>query len=279
MFDGVHRGHKRVLGLMEAVGRQLKLPTVLVTFDPHPCTLLRPDFRLPLLSSLADRMELLAATGTVDYCIVLPFDRRRRGETVDEFVRDTLVDRLGMRSLVVGENFACGKGRRGDIAYLQMLGATLGFTVHPVPLRLYFEPSALAYCSSSETRRLIQLGNISGAAALLERPHEMNGTVVGPSWRIRHVVDLELPEGMCAPPADDYWGTVRRQDKASSWVVASMHVREDRLAKKRIVRLIAREEPGVYSGDTMALRFFDKMLNLKGGGLPRNAPAAAAGAW
>jgi riboflavin kinase/FMN adenylyltransferase len=70
MFDGVHRGHRRVLDLLRDNGRQRSLPTVLITFDPHPRAVLRPEFRPPLLSSLADRIALLAGTGAVDYCLV-----------------------------------------------------------------------------------------------------------------------------------------------------------------------------------------------------------------
>src|SRR5437870_1564042 len=155
MFDGVHRGHRRVLGQLRDVGRERGLPTVLVTFDPHPRALLRPESTPPLLSSLADRMELLAATDALDYCVVLSFDQRRSEESAEDFVRGTLVARLGMRALVVGENFVCGRGRSGNVATLRALGAGLGFSMHPVALRSAAESQALDPCSSSRTRRLI----------------------------------------------------------------------------------------------------------------------------
>ena len=104
MFDGVHRGHRRVLRKLRDQGLTLRLPTVLVTFDPHPLATLRPESCPALLSTLEGRMGLLEATGHVDYCLVLKFDGERSAESADDFVRRTLVGMLGMRSLIVGEN-------------------------------------------------------------------------------------------------------------------------------------------------------------------------------
>ena len=87
MFDGVHRGHRRVLQTLRTIGRRLGLPTVVVTFDPHPRAVLRPESAPAMLASLEDRIELLTLTGAADHCLVLPFDRRAReddecGDTV-----------------------------------------------------------------------------------------------------------------------------------------------------------------------------------------------------
>ncbi len=171
-------------------------------------------------------MDLLASTGHVDYCLVLKFDQQRSGESADDFVRGTLVDKLGMRSLIVGENFACGSGRQGNITYLGNLGGCLGFDVRPVPLRpnTYIENGA--HCSSSETRRLIQLGDIGGANAMLDRPHELSGTVFGPSDSACRVIDLLVPGDLCSPPMGDYAGTVKKQHVAAPWIDAILQVRE-----------------------------------------------------
>ena len=95
MFDGVHRGHRRVLRKLRDQGLALQLPTVLVTFDPHPLATLRPESCPALLSTLDGRMNLLASTGHVDYCLVLKFDRDRSAESADDFVRRTLVEQAG----------------------------------------------------------------------------------------------------------------------------------------------------------------------------------------
>lgn len=267
MFDGVHRGHRKVLELLRSSGQRQGLPTVLVTFDPHPRALLRPECPPALLSSLADRMELLASTGAVDYCLVLNFDRRQSQESADDFVDGTLVQGLHVRSLILGENFSCGRQRQGNIPYLQELGTRHGFDVQPVALRSPSEVADVTHCSSSETRRLIQMGDISGAAALLNRPHEMTGTIMGHPDQARSTFDIALPIGMCAPATDDYAGAVRRKDVALPWVPAILQVREDKRANQRFVRLQTGPGLNAVSGDLMAIRFFDKACNLSHGRL------------
>ncbi|OAJ56020.1 FMN adenylyltransferase [Paraburkholderia ginsengiterrae] len=259
MFDGVHRGHRRVLRTLRDQGRVLQLPTVLVTFDPHPLATLRPESCPPLLSTLEGRMDLLASTGHVDYCLVLKFDRQRSGESTDDFVRGTLVDKLGMRSLIVGENFACGSGRQGNITYLGNLGGCLGFDVRPVPLRLNTYIENGAYCSSSETRRLVQQGDIGGANAMLDRPHELSGTVFGPSDSACRVIDLLVPGDLCSPPMGDYAGTVKKQHVAAPWIDAILQVREQHSQiGARTVRLLVEKDTQIALGDAMTVRFHDR---------------------
>jgi riboflavin kinase/FMN adenylyltransferase len=264
MFDGVHRGHRRVLHSLRQQGVALRLPTVLLTFDPHPRAVLRPASCPALLSTLPGRMRLLAATGDVDYCLVLDFDRRRSSETADEFVARTLVDMLGMRALVVGQNFACGKGRQGDIAYLRGLGARLGFELFPVPLRADGQPDSAVACSSSETRRLIQRGDIAGANAMLDRPHELSGTVSGPDGAARRVIELAVPGNLCCPPAGEYAGTVKRRDAAASWIGAVLQVREhDGRDPARTLRLLVEQDAGIACGEALSVRFLGRAAGLR----------------
>lgn len=265
MFDGVHRGHRRVLRKLRDQGLALQFPTVLVTFDPHPLATLRPEFCPALLSTLEDRMSLLASTGHVDYCLVLRFDRERSGESADNFVRRTLVDGLGMRSLIVGENFACGSGRQGNIEYLSSLGDCLGFDVRPVPLRPNTCIENGTHCSSSETRRLIQQGDIAGANAMLERPHELPGKVSGPGESACRVIDVVVPRGMCSPPAGYYAGTVKKQDVAAPWISAILLVREQHpQIGARTVRLLIEKDTEIARGDAMTVRFLDKARSATG---------------
>lgn len=264
MFDGVHRGHIRVLNLLRDTGRQHSLPTVLITFDPHPRAVLRPESRPQLLSSLADRIALLARTGALDYCLVLGFDHKRSAEPVEDFVEGTLVQRLGTRSLIVGENFACGRGRKGDVGYLRTLGQRFGFVVHAVPLKSTADPQGATHCSSSETRRLIRIGDVRGAAAMLDRPHEITGVIAGPAKTRGRALEVVLPDGMCAPAAFDYAGEVTKKGTVSPWIPAILQVSEDRCAARRSVRLVVDEDLGVNPGDLMRLRFFSKIGNLDG---------------
>jgi riboflavin kinase / FMN adenylyltransferase len=259
MFDGVHRGHRRVLRALRDQALALQLPTVLVTFDPHPLATLRPESCPALLSTLEGRMNLLASTGHVDYCLVLKFDRKRSAEPAGDFVRRTLVNMLGMRSLIVGANFACGSGRQGNIEYLRGLGNCLGFDLLPVPLRSNACIENGAHCSSSETRRLIQQGDIASANAMLDRPHELSGTVFGPRKSACRVIDVVVPRDMCSPPVGDYTGTVKKQDVAAPWIGAILQVREQHPQMgARTVRLLVERDTEIAPGDAMTVRFVDR---------------------
>ena len=192
VFDGVHRGHRRVLQQLREVAEHHGLPAVVVTFDPHPRRVLQPDKAPPMLVSVERRLELLAATGCVDHTYVLPFDQDRCEQSADDFVSRTLVEDLAVRALVVGANFVCGKGRPGTIDYLTRLGKTANFSVHPVPLRPAFDDLGAEPASSTVIRRLILDGDVRRSARLLGRYHELE-CKVGPRGEMR------LPPGMCVP--------------------------------------------------------------------------------
>jgi riboflavin kinase/FMN adenylyltransferase len=253
MYDGVHRGHRRVLQQLRQRGGELGLPSVVVTFDPHPRAVLRPDAAPRLLMSLEQRLELLALTGAVDHCLVLPFDRQASEMSAHDFVARTLVEQLGLRALVVGENFRCGKGRMGDIALLRTMGTALGFTVHPVALKTASEPMSAAPCSSTEMRRLIESGDIVAAAAGLTRPHEMRGTVSRVARGAGQVLELSLAPGLCTPAPRDYAGAVRHPRATSPWVPALLQVRP-----AGAVRLVATDPFPAARGDVLALRFLNR---------------------
>jgi riboflavin kinase/FMN adenylyltransferase len=157
-FDGVHRGHRRVIEAAQAAG----LPTTVVTFDPHPRTAL--GNRVDLLTTLERRLELLRQLG-VDDTLVVPFTSDLALKTPEEFAESVLRP-LGATVIAAGENFRFGRGRSGDLDTL----ADLGFDVRPVPI--------LERISSSRIRQLLAAGEIEGAAQLLGRPPEIEGTVV-----------------------------------------------------------------------------------------------------
>ena len=262
MFDGVHRGHRRVLQTLRTTGRRLGLPTVVVTFDPHPRAVLRPETAPAMLASLEDRIELLTLTGAADHCLVLPFDRRASEASAQDFVKHTLVERLRVRALVVGADFCCGRGRAGDIALLRTLGIEFGFEVHPVALRSGSDSQAQPPCSSTEMRRLIQSGDIAAASAGLERPHQMTGTVSGNAQRLGRVIDVTLPHGMCTPAADHYTGAVRNKHVPSAWIPALLQVRHESGPQPKTVRLVASDDVPVVHGDVVAMRFLERVSTL-----------------
>ena len=157
-FDGVHRGHQRVIEAAQAA----ELPTTVVTFDPHPRTAL--GNRVELLTTLERRLELLRELG-VDEVLVVPFTPDLALKTPEEFAESVLRP-LGTTVIAAGENFRFGRGRSGDLETL----AELGFDVRPGPI--------VEGVSSSRIRQLLAAGEIEGAAQLLGRPPEIEGTVV-----------------------------------------------------------------------------------------------------
>ena len=125
-YDGVHLGHRHVIGHLRDLAEARHLETVVVTFDRHPATIVRPESAPPTLTDLEQKLELLADCG-VDRTVVIPFDRARSDETAEDFVTVVLVGALGARLVVVGRDFHFGHGRKGDVALLSEMGASQGF--------------------------------------------------------------------------------------------------------------------------------------------------------
>jgi riboflavin kinase / FMN adenylyltransferase len=172
-FDGVHRGHQRVVGRATEIAAGLGLPVVVVTFDPHPDEVVRPGSHPPFLCSVRRRAELLAGLG-VDAVCVLPFTREFSRLGPDEFVRAVLVDRLHAARVVVGEDFRFGYRAAGDVALLAELGEKYDFTAEGVPL----VADDGVRISSTGIRRLLAAGDVTGAEHDLGRPHRVEGVVV-----------------------------------------------------------------------------------------------------
>lgn len=174
VYDGVHLGHRALIGRVRAMAAELGALSAVVTFDRHPATVVRPDSAPLLLTDLDQRLELLATTG-VDYTLVVEFDRERAAESAEDFVREVLVGCLGARAVVVGHDFHFGRDRGGNVPMLQELGAELGFDV--LGINLVADQAASQVVSSTRIRGLLQEGDVAGAAALLGRPHEVRGVV------------------------------------------------------------------------------------------------------
>jgi riboflavin kinase/FMN adenylyltransferase len=214
-FDGVHLGHQALLRLVRDRAAERGLPTALVTFDRHPAQLVRPESAPKLLTGLAQRLELLEATGLVDHAVVLTFDETRRRESAEDFVTEVLVGCLQARLVVVGADFHFGNGRRGNVALLERMGRDLGFEV--VGLGLVRPEgsdeggSGAPTYSSTLVRRRLAEGDVRGAAEILGRVHEVRGTVVEGDRRGRELgfptANVAVPEEICLPAAGIYAGT------------------------------------------------------------------------
>ena len=171
-FDGIHRGHRAVLEEIARRAAASNRRSVLVTFDPHPLTVVRPEAAPELLTTWPERLEVLAATA-LDYALVLRFDARMRAMSPEQFVTDVLLARCGMRDLVIGYDHAFGRGRSGDVATLRELGERHGFTVDVVDE----VDVAGSPVSSSRVRQAVKAGDLALAAELLGRRYSVSGTV------------------------------------------------------------------------------------------------------
>lgn len=172
-FDGVHGGHRGVIGAAQGVARALNAPCAVVTFEPHPRAVFRPDDPPFRLTSLDGKARLLKRLG-VDLLFVLPFDDDLRSRSAEDFVRLDLALRLGVRHVAFGHDFAFGRGRSGGAALMEALGLELGFGVTAVP------PITAAggeRYSSSAVRAALVAGRPAAAAAMLGRPFEIEGVV------------------------------------------------------------------------------------------------------
>ena len=172
-FDGVHRGHQAILGRVAEAAHGSGGEAVAMTFNPHPVAVLRPDRAPPALTSLRDKVRLIAATD-VDVLIVQHFAPAFASLSAEAFVQRFIVDRLHATRVVVGHSVSFGHERRGDAALLERLGRQFGFAVEVVgPVRVGEHD-----VSSSAIRRAVLAGDVRLAATLLGRPHRVGGRVV-----------------------------------------------------------------------------------------------------
>ena len=182
MFDGVHLGHQRLIQTTVRVARRLQGTSVVMTFDPDPQQVLNPHQAQPRLMPLEARVRLINTLG-VDVVWIIPFTRQFSMISAEQFVRSVLLRRLRTSCIVVGENFAFGKARRGNLQLLRTLGRRHGMRVIVVPPVLRDG----APVSSSRIRRLIQQGDLAEARRFLGRPVELSGVVVRGEGRATHL--------------------------------------------------------------------------------------------
>jgi len=175
VFDGLHLGHVEILRRTLARARGFAGRSVVVSFDPHPDLVLAPaGFHFPApLTPMQDRERRMRAFG-IDELRVLPFTRELAALEPEAFVDDHLVAPLGLRALVVGHGFACGRGRSGTVPRLRQIGESRGFEVEEVPL-LEVEGAPV---SSTRIRALLAEGRVAEAARLLGRPYGFAASVV-----------------------------------------------------------------------------------------------------
>jgi riboflavin kinase/FMN adenylyltransferase len=203
VFDGVHRGHQRIVGAAAREARRRGLRSVVITFDPHPDEVVRPGTHPPLLTTTRRRVELLEGLGT-DAVAVVPFTLELSKVPPDEFVQSVLVDRLHAAHVIVGEDFRFGHKAKGDVALLRELGEKYDFTAEGMPL-----VANGGTISSTYIRERLDAGDVEAAAQALGRPHRVEGVVVRGHRRGRALgfptANLETAVNT-AIPADGVYG-------------------------------------------------------------------------
>lgn len=172
-FDGVHRGHEAVLEVVRRRAEELGAKSLLVTFEPHPLAVVRPEAAPRLLTTAAEKAALLERSG-LDYVVFLPFTRELADFAPRRFVEEILIGRFALRHLVMGYDHGIGRGRSGGVDALVQLGAELGFGADVVPA-LLFEGAPV---SSTRIREALLEGDVAFAARALGRPYAFSGTVV-----------------------------------------------------------------------------------------------------
>ncbi len=179
VFDGVHKGHQALLNRAKDIadGR----PIVALTFDPHPRTVFAPDSVPPMLTTLADRVELLKIHNA-DQVAVMKFNEQFAAMSPEDFVKNILVDQLHVSTVIVGKNFTYGAKAAGNVDTLIKDGLKHNFTVDVQELAGGEEP-----ISSSRIRNLVMEGKVEEARTLLSRPHRLDGVVVHGEKRGREI--------------------------------------------------------------------------------------------
>lgn len=192
VFDGVHRGHQMLIGRMVGEASLRGLTAGIVTFHPHPSSVVRPDVKVTYLESLERRVEMLRDLGT-DFVSVLQFTSELQQVSAFDFSR-LLVEEARMRLLVVGDDFRFGRGGEGDIGVLTEIGSELGFEVIAVPLL----DDGTTRVSSTRVRDALEVGDMESVSELLGHPFLLRGPVLHGDERGRQIGFPTLNIGVSA---------------------------------------------------------------------------------
>jgi len=196
VFDGVHRGHAELIARAVKSARARGVPTVLMTFDPHPMEVVYPGSHPAQLTTLARRAELVEELG-IDVFLVMPFTLDFMKLTPERYIHELLVERLHALDVVVGDNFTFGKKATGNVETLRKAGERLGFAVESVSLVADQQQSEAVTFSSTYIRACVDAGDMVAAAEALGRVHRVEGVVVRGDGRGR---GLGYPTANVAPP-------------------------------------------------------------------------------
>ena len=257
VFDGVHRGHQLLVARAVARARELGVPSVLLTFDPHPSEVVRPGSHPPMLTSTRDKAALVEQLG-VDVFLVLPFNAELMRLTAQEFVHDVLVEALHVKEVVVGGNFRYGNKGAGDVDSLTASGRRFGFTVEGVPL----QGDADLTWSSTYVRSCVIAGDVATAATALGRDHRVEGVVVRGDQRGRELgyptANLE-PIAFSAIPADGVYAGHLLRGASALPAAISIGTNPTFAGRERRVEAFVLDFTGDLYGEHVGLSFAHRL--------------------
>ena len=260
VFDGVHRGHQRLIGRVVAVAAERGLPSVLITFDPHPTEVVRPGQHPAQLTTLPRRAELVAELGIDAFC-VLPFTTELARTPADEFAHEVLVERLHAAAVLVGDNFTFGHGAKGHVDLLRQFGRRFGFVTEGLALISDPGENGITY-SSTYIRSCIDGCDVRAAAQALGRAHRVEGVVVRGDRRGRRLgfptANLAPPQFAAIPAAGVYAAWLVHQERELAAAV-SIGTKPTFSGRQRTVEAYVLDFEEDLYGHHLALDFVDRL--------------------
>ncbi|HVU90697.1 MAG TPA: bifunctional riboflavin kinase/FAD synthetase [Jatrophihabitans sp.] len=269
VFDGIHRGHQAIIAEAVRMAGERGVPSVLITFVPHPSEVVRPGSHPPVLTSIVRRAELVEALGVDVFC-ALPFTLEFSRMAPDEFVHHALVERLHASAVVVGENFRFGHKAAGNVALLAQLGRRFGFSAHGIPLLAEDDTPF----SATYVRSCVQAGDVATAARVLGRPHRLDGLVERGDQRGRQLgfptANLRT-DPWAAVPADgvyagrvvrlDEWGRTRPGEPLGVSAISVGTNPTFEVRQRRVEAYILDFDGDLY-GDTLGVEFVERLRGM-----------------
>lgn len=257
VFDGVHRGHQQIIGRAVARARAMALPSVVITFDPHPAEVVRPGTHPTALTTPHHKVELVEALGADVLCL-LPFTLEFSRMSPKEFAHAVLVERLHTAAVVVGDNFRFGHRATGGVEALVTLGAQFGFAAEGVPL-LADNGTTI---SSTFVRACVDAGDVATAERALGRPHRVEGIVVRGDARGREIgfptANLRTAPNAAVPADGVYAGRLVRRSGALAAAV-SIGTNPTFAGRERRVEAFVLDFDGDLYGEQVAIDFVSRL--------------------
>jgi riboflavin kinase/FMN adenylyltransferase len=272
VFDGVHRGHAEIIGQAVQEAKQRGVPSVLLTFVPHPSEVVRPGSHPPVLTSIVRRAELVEQLGVDVFC-ALPFTLEFSRMSPAEFAHHALVERLHASAVLVGENFRFGHKAAGDVALLSRLGESFGFTARGIPLLRVGDGETPL--SATYVRSCVQAGDMAAASRALGRPHRVDGIVERGDQRGRVLgfptANLRTDAWTAVPADGVYAGRVVRLDEWGRTMagpplgVAAISVGTNptfEVRQRRVEAFILDFDGDLY-GDVLGVEFVERLRGME----------------